>query len=420
MGKALHTPLESNIQIIGLGPAVTAGLFPGADHAGALRELVSGAVCIDGGRYGQSQSLGKFKNTSNSEGREFTPTTASGHPKNGKFNKKVLNTPEAQRLIEAGSNQVPLDTAVRPILKVYRREALELITELSPAEIQWHTRITTVRLLDEGLIQSENGNGTDYKRPIAISRKLILATGSREVLHTSLRDLQRKTFLSTDILNGHKLPELKTKVRNGGKKEITIIGSSHAAGALIEVIRKDPELKEIPIHVIGRDFRPYYPNAKTAHAGGYRDFTDEDICPDTGRINRFNGVRVSTEELQVARYAKHPNTKFTVIKDSFTELPPEVLENTGAIIQAIGLTVNTPKLYGPNGEELEWNIQNGHAQVDSNHRVQIKGLDVQPEIFGIGIGWGVKGKGPKGTNTYLDSINAFQTAGEVIAHQLTK
>lgn len=90
----------------------------------------------------------------------------------------------------------------------------------------------------------------------------------------------------------------KQKIENkiSATNPVVIVGGSHSAWAaafnFLNKVSKDIELEEGSIVILHRSpIRMYYGNLEEAENAGYTVDPLKDVCPLTGRVNRYGGLR---------------------------------------------------------------------------------------------------------------------------------
>ncbi|NHB90051.1 hypothetical protein [Photorhabdus tasmaniensis] len=162
--------------------------------------------------------------------------------------------------------------------------------------------------------QNENGdydityhkNNEDY---IVSTRKVLFNIGG-------IPNESRLLHNSNNITSGDFIKGIYDEVINEGDiKSISILGSSHSSVSCL--IRLTEQLKftgKINV-LVNKDFKLFFDSPASAESYGY-DFIQEDICPLSGRVNRYSGLRYDSFVFaQEIKARKHKNISILNISE---------------------------------------------------------------------------------------------------------
>ena len=149
------------------------------------------------------------------------------------------------------------------------------------------------------------------------------------------------------------------------EKNIVIIGGSHSAYSsalkLMEAVeQKQLALPSQSITIVHRHpFKLYFNSANEALTSGYA-FKQEDICPLTGVVNRFGGLRYEPRDLASEILKLTPSTAraryFKTLQinasDHNTNILEPLLDEASLIVGALGYRPNTIPIYDTNGNSI--------------------------------------------------------------------
>ncbi|NHB61046.1 SidA/IucD/PvdA family monooxygenase [Photorhabdus sp. RW14-46] len=139
-------------------------------------------------------------------------------------------------------------------------------------------------------------NNEDY---IVSARKVLFNIGGNpnesRLLHNS------NNITSGDFIKGF----YDEVINKGDVKSISILGSSHSSvSCLIRLIEQLEFAGKINVFV-NKDFKLFFDSPSSAESYDY-DFTQEDICPLSNRVNRYSGLRYDSfafaQELKERKY----------------------------------------------------------------------------------------------------------------------
>jgi hypothetical protein len=238
--------------------------------------------------------------------------------------------------------------------------------------------------------------------------------------------------MTTDQLftrNGIKL--LQEKIGSGDNKKVVVIGSSHSALSSLSILLK--KLKNVSFENSGIVLlyrnapKLFYQSAEEARTDGYREFTEYDICPLTGKVHRLAGLRLDSRELfrSISGMTQKKENSVRLCKiDSIDERElTRLLEESAVIIPAFGYRPAVIPLFDESGRPIELSATKDGPLVDRNCRVMDSCGNALPGLFGIGLAsgfvpWGKLG-GEPGFRGQTNGLWLYQNGvGEMILDQL--
>lgn len=385
------------LQVLGLGPAGL-GPFLAADRTGHLSDLLSrGVVWFDSRSSGRTGQIGNYKIISNSPVEDYLEVI---EPK-GSFD-YVLSSPVARFLAaQDPKSQIPL-SLVGKLVSELQMQLATIVSGFSQSQIQTEVNVDSIHY-----------NGTEFmtfcrNQPLAVSEKILLACGAREQVLPELACLDKKVLLSSDVICD--------RVKCGAN--IHIIGASHSAASVLWKLYSPNRFFTIWHR---RPIRLFYASVKAAVADGY-DFTETDICPKTGRVHRFGGVRPPYRDLfKRAWDFELPNVEFRVNSSegsSDVRLIMLLLKKADNVIQAVGFRANRVPIYGLHEGPLM--NQNGHLTVDERCRVHCTCCSSNiPGAYALGLGHQPP-PSPElgGEPSYKGPLDGFNLYGGVVGQKL--
>lgn len=351
-----------------------------AGLAACVQALAAGyknIVAIDPSPEVGSGGLTGFTIFSNSPGNDFTVRFEDTYP-------KVLKFDEARPL--AGVKK-PVNIAqdATPFLK---RAAYAILSE---DEVHFvPEKVSGIRYTDIGYIVT-----SETERFCA--PRLFVAIGGQEFTLPELADRGDKVFSSRDLLNGSREAELRKMIAN--HPEVSVVGNSHGAiSSADELLKLDPSVK-VRIHV-NSPTKPYFVSRQEANEFDYVMEKGRDtICPDTGQINRYDGVRGPARKFYLeVRNGQHADR--ICYDKSGSEL--ELIHPDAPIVQATGYTARKLPIYNEDGSPMDFS-----ERTTAGGFSRIYGPDNRPLPGGFGLGIGRSKH--DGTNVYHDhAVQALQ------------
>ena len=397
------------VVICGGGPAGTAPLIHAA-HQGRLDPLLDAGVAI----VERGPRLG---------GGAFTNYAINGNSVGAAF-LECLKHPASHRLLHAARG-LPATRelgrfrhATPPLSKV--GDYLNEVGDLLEAELRQHPKcqallgadVESIRLRHDGTLLTfarERGGTREHR---LISDRVILALGGRPRRASlvdrpvgsapSLERFADKVFPADAVLtrDAAVLGALGDRLRNGSR--IAILGGSHGAWSTAWRLLRDPATRaafgdgDIAI-VHRRPIRLFYLTAQAARDAGYAFDPEHDVCPLSGRVNRFGGLRgdamaLALRVLADERSRREPRVVLVNGARARTPTPDltGVLDKASALLCAFGYEANVVPIYDVDGRPLALRRECGALVVDGHAHVLEAGGRPLPNLLAYGLGAGLK------------------------------
>ncbi|MGI9434016.1 MAG: hypothetical protein ACR2Q4_04165 [Geminicoccaceae bacterium] len=397
--------------LCGFGPA-GCGFLLHAIKTGAIQRLADqGLVLIDRAAVPGAGKVGRYRLTGNSLSRAFLdciddPDLAWLFGDLRKYDPSVTElrrmefeappldlvgrflTMMAKRAIDHVSSEYGLPTLFETDIEQISRE-VDGSYRLSLRQRRHGHRFT----IDAGNVLSAFGG----RQPAALVRACEMQPGVRLGAHTDRIMTSDGFLMMSDEAIRSAIP-----ISSGGLGDVVIVGGSHSAmsaadrlaAALAPVgLRRITMLHNSPL-------RLYYASADAARADGYPFDDPDDICPMSGRINRFGGLRyrsfdVARSILDTGRMPDQPVEVLSVRLDEShigsQRLVQAYLSDAPAVITCLGYQSNMPPMVDHQGGAIT--LCNGPRglEIDSGGRVMAVGADrvsteALPGLYAFGLG----------------------------------
>lgn len=413
------------IQIVGCGPAGL-GLAVAADRIGRLDDwLKRGVLFLDKASRSNlgSGNLRGLNIRSNSPASDYLETISES----GVFAEVVDS--EIGRQIEGHRDQILSLLLVAEFLQALRERFERLLHDYPQSKLLSGEEVTHVAANGsdgQGRFIADTTRGQTF-----YSRNLVLATGGRGKKFYSqyrLRGLPDPVIFEADsILHGEHASEIVRALQESPRDFIAIVGSSHSAWSVANVLY-EKVLDKYPlarILILARGpVKVFYESCKAADADGY-EYDGGDVCPKTGRINRFGGIRGDAKELY--RYAIESAGHFPVHivdgSEKNAQRVQEILGSAPVIISAVGYEANTVPIY-QDGQRIGPKLKaNGQVEVDKKCRLFDAHGNLIDGAYALGLAHGVTpddtlGGEPNFGGT-IDGVNLYQgIIGERLLQQI--
>jgi hypothetical protein len=349
-------PQQRKLIIVGFGPAGVAAAI--SAYANGYRNIQT----IDPTPNPGAGGLNGVIIDSNSGGDDFVAEYRRNLP-------EALLLPEATEL-SGVQKPVKLELAT----KFLRSAAAYLIEQRIVNHIQ--EPATKITVLPNGY---QVATTTDlFEAPM-----LLVAPGGKEVLLDELSGRNAwNTFLSKEILTNSRKGELDNSINSSSR--VIIVGNSHSAYSVAdELLKNYPGIK---IEIYKRTpTKPYFENATEALEFGHVVSSHDDVCSDTGKINRFDGIRGAARELYLKELAPKDNPDINIESHINPQNSADLRKIPKGIplIQATGLKPRKLPLFNADGTPLEYSTK---CESGGYAKLYLEGSNTPLDnLFGLGI-----------------------------------
>lgn len=219
-----------------------------------------------------------------------------------------------------------------------------------------------------------------------------------------------KLLPSDDLLQPQGLQRAAAALARATEPRVVILGGSHSGFSAGWLLTTQPAtaryLGDGAIEIFQRRPPPiFYASRDAAIADDY-SFTERDLCPRTGRVNRLGGLRGNGRELWrqlTRRPGTRPEERVRMISLADPALTAAALrrrlETASLVIPAFGYHAVTVPVLDADGRRLALQADHGGPAVGDDGRLLLAGGGTLPNIFGIGLGsgfrpWGAMGGEP--------------------------
>ena len=424
--------------IVGGGPAGLAPLLA-AHRDGELGALLDdGVVVVERSARLGSGSIGGYAINSDSSGRTFVdcllcdvaetrgqPQTAKSRNSGGfRWSRQVCgwdteltrlaDHPLTRRLADAGDGTVALRDA---------GQFLGLVGEAMGRVFAEHPASRVLTTHHAASITRTAGGWSVRVRDLAtgaeqtlLTRHVVLATGAEQPAGRLAAEtvagvnlVQRcagRLLQSGDVLAAGGLEHVAGLLAAKPDPRVVIVGGSTSAASVAHALLH--RLPQVRFGAGGvtllhrRELRIYYPDRASALAEGYAEWTEDDVCPVSGKVFRFAGFRLDARELVMQ--ARGIGGRPPEPRVRLHRLGPDdagavrLLDGADLVIAALGYRPRALPVHGRDGRPITLLSQTGPQQplVDGQCRVLDGDGRPVPGLFGIGLGAGFVPRGRLG------------------------
>ncbi|MEU9294624.1 hypothetical protein [Streptomyces sp. NPDC048266] len=380
-------------QVVGFGAAAL-GIPLAADRAGHLSRLAdAGLRFLDAAPDRERLLRSRFPYAihSNSRAGDFTdgvcPTGLLG---------RALRMPAGRELALAVEQAVPLRLVGR-----FLNDVADVLEQdvLSPAAVRLGSRVAELRRNDDGTWTSLGADGTE----LTTSAHVVLATGGWEDTDRTARDLgvpPERVVASAELLSGA-IDRASAVLRGGGR--IVVVGASHSGFATVELLleRLGHRLTAGAITVVHRSLSLSYDSMQRARAEGPLTGQTLTVCPDTGKVNRFSGLRGRSRQMcERVIGGVEPRVRLCAAGSAEAR---RATADSALLVHASGYRTADVPLRTASGEWIPLRTRRGTTAVDDGCRVLSRHGGPVPGVYALGLGYpriGDDGVGRVGINLF--------------------
>lgn len=413
-----------NTQVIGGGPAGL-GLAVAADRLGKLDDwLRSGVLFVDKGpaKHLGSGNLRGIDIRSNSPASDFLEAIN----KEGIF-AEVINS-EIGRIIQSHRDDILSLLLVAQFLEALGERFQRVLEDYPQSRLITNAAIVGANYERDGgrnRFETVTQDGRSF-----FSENLVLATGGRWkkfIPEPRLKGLPPPILLDSDLILRCQHTQDIIRSLEKSPHSLAIVGSSHGAWSSAHVLGENifPARSFTRISILARKpVKVFYESREAANADGYH-YDEGDICPKTGRVNRYGGIRGDARDLYrsvIESNGKHPITIVDASERNASEVR-EILDTAPVIISGVGPEANAVPIYENDeciGPQLRTNRQ---VYVDKNCRVfDTKNRPIDG-AYALGLAHGVTPDeslgGESNFSGTIDGVNGYQGCiGERVLKQI--
>ncbi|EGX59854.1 hypothetical protein SZN_10598 [Streptomyces zinciresistens K42] len=365
------------VQVVGFGPA-TLGLPLAADRMGELDRFAAQGMAFVERALGPAVLRANrfpFLIESNSPARDFV----AGVDPAGRFG-GVLDRPAGRELVEHGERRVPLRH-----VGAYLADLADEITgwlHAHTGQIRYGREVRRVRRNADGTFTSLCTAG----RPVLRSHAVVLATGAAE--DTARHGVPGDRLVPSARLLAGDVDQVAHAVRAG--RPVAILGGSHSGFAAADLVltRHGGAVRPGQITVVHREIALGFASvAELAAAGplpGTPPLKPPVICPQTGAVNRFTGLRGAARRLCMAVLARAEDR--VRLCPAGTDEARQALARAAVVVHAGGYRGTAPEVVGADGTPVPLRREHGRIAVDEACRVLGPHGPVAG-VHGLGIGF---------------------------------
>ncbi|MEM7044353.1 MAG: hypothetical protein AAF543_16210 [Pseudomonadota bacterium] len=401
-----HGRKRHGYAVCGLGPA-GCGFLLHAIKENAIGDLVDdGLVLIDRSTTPGPGKVGRYRLTGNSLSRAFLDCVDD--PKlSWLMQDFCASSPSVVELRTMEQLAPPLDV-VGDFLTAVAKRTIDYLSSAYQVPVLLETAVDTIHRQVDGSFLLRLRDGSNSQRFDLVTDNVLCSFGGRQPakmieqceIHPGLRlgDHAERIIPSDEFLmmSDHAVRQ-SIPLTSGEASDVLVVGGSHSAISTIDRLTEalgPMGLRRIVM--LHRDpLRLYYASADEARRDGYAFDDPKDVCPMSGRINRFSGLRYRSFDVarSILETGRTPDQSVEVVSVHLRGLSKEgraTLENSlkrsSAVVTCLGYQANLPRVVDHWDREIMFRNQYGGLDVDACgcaltiDRQSVSGL----YVYGIG------------------------------------
>ncbi len=298
--------LDTGVLVVGGGPAGLAPLVAASRDGGLDRLLANGLVVAERDQAIGAGRIGRYLINSDSSAETFLSCVA-GHP--DPVLAALADHPAAREIAGHGRNAVPLPLVGRFLAAL--GEALAGIIRTAPRGrvMTGRQALWTQRTASGGWSTRLRCLSTGEEVDV-LSRVVLLATGADQPAsrleqeavagRLLLPGCAGKVMQSDRVLTAEGLAEVRERLAALRHPRLVVVGGSTSAVSCVRVLLEalGDRLGEGALTLMHRKaLSVFYPSVQAAQDDGYDAFGPDDICPVSGFVFRFGGLRFDSRTL---------------------------------------------------------------------------------------------------------------------------
>ncbi|MFB8141246.1 FrbG [Streptomyces parvus] len=283
----------------------------------------------------------------------------------GRAGKELLagleHTPEAEAL-RARADEYPPLPAVAPFLALVGRRVVEALRAHPRCDAILGHEVREVQVAPDGVRVRFTAPGGAPRE--AVGERALIAMGGRERVEVPGGAVARlaaarpglAVLPSAEAIGGPLLSAGAVDSPYRDVRRVSVLGGAHSAWAVaaqLAVLARDGWFRhDVAVRVLERRDPPiFYSSEEEARADGYAFASDRDVCPLSGRVHRFAGLRGPARELarrilDLDAEAAPAGFDSRTVPGPWTadSLAAAVPADTGLLITALGYDARLPRL----------------------------------------------------------------------------
>lgn len=411
-------PQRTAVLVAGAGPAGT-GPLVAAIRRGVHGELLGrGVTWVDRAPHLGSGSLSHYDITSDTAASVLLECLAGEGPL-----RDLQDHPVATQVRSHGHGPLPLGLAAR-WYDVLGSRLEDVVADHPPSRFVPGTELIALDVGADGIHASLSGPLGPHE---VVAERVVLALGGVQHRETHLEaqlapgvrladlaGVAERVVTTDELVTSRGQARVTDLLARDPRPRVVVVGGSHsaftAAWLLLHRARVGWEAGAVTI-LCRRSPKVFYPSTDAARAEGYPFSPELDVCPATGRVFRFAGLRLDARDLLrsvlgLGDASPEPRVALTPYDDTDASGSPAVvalLEAATVVVSALGYTARTvPVSIGGRPRRLHAETSPRAELVDDRCRVLLDDGSPVPGLWGLGLASGFVPHGAMGGEPSFD------------------
>lgn len=389
--------------IAGLGPAGAGFLFninkfiESSDTPFSLLAVEENHFIGDG-------RLGEYQISANSLGQAFLECIEES-----RFSgwNAIMNNSEPQKYLRRHTQLAPQLGNASGLIREATEELAKYLQSRGQLNLQRQCRLESIDIQKNGAFRLNWFDIVNNTRTSAYSDTVICNLGGQQKLDNITNSLLdagiRQEYLELPLIGSDGLlrtsPEDFEKTLTPFLKNsntITIVGASHSTFSLIDRLTAQLPEKISTINVISRSqIRMFFSSTDEAEAEGYCFNSIQDVCPLSGRVHRFGGLRYRAKQVADSIIAtgkvddRRPRVRLLSLNPQHIDMVNDSLGMSSAVLVCTGYEARLPLIRDSQGCEIELQSRSGLCTDEFGRPFKENG-ELIKGLYSFGLGSGLR------------------------------
>ncbi|MGB8957257.1 MAG: hypothetical protein WCC10_17935 [Tumebacillaceae bacterium] len=418
-------PTEYKVAICGCGPA---GISPLVylEEQGRLDQLLAEGACLieSSARIGDG-TIGKYRITANSLGKVFLEIFKNPNSPMLQYMKQQPSYRKIQGFLETA----PPLPVIGEVLADMGRYIAGRVAEFPSSQLHDCSQVQRIQLRADGRFDVTFRQVLPPDQPQMITADhVIYNLGGHQELPPFLEKRFRTgqpVWLSGEFLQGQHDQRLHELLRNDkGPLKLVMVGAAHSAFSALYRLKNQFGLvpgDQMSVNMTHRSpVRLFYSSPEEAERDGYPFDPVEDVCPLSGRVNRYSGMRYDScalgKEVLAGQYGNVTLTSVAEMSDAEYEA---MLDEADIILSCIGYRNRAVEFLDADGSPLEFLDDHNKVFTDENSNPYRTNGEAIHGLYMFGLGAGLRTGGSNGGEaSYAGRIDGVWFYQHLVAERL--
>lgn len=416
-------PVEYKLSVCGCGPAGISALVY-MEEKMILDLLVEQGIClIDRANQFGRGNIGSYKITANSLGKVFTEIFSNPDSELLAY----LKEKDSYQEIVKNSKVAPCLSVVGDLMEDIGEYFYKKINNTPRSKSYINSKVIAIYKRSDGRFEIEFMSDNNEKLTV-ISEQIILNIGGKQEPLPFIKQKfanNTKIWTSNDFIRGNQDNNFISILCTSKRRiEVTIIGSSHSAFSVLYRLKN--HFKVIPSDLVHVNVlyknppRLYFQSEEVARDANYQFVPATDVCPQSGRVNRFSGLRYDSFDMAREIFNQtYSNVSLYPISSIGKGGPNDILEKTDIVIPCLGYKNKPIHLYDEDGTPLDFDTDHYGIKTDINCNPFLKDGRLLKNVYIYGLGAGQRvNKLNGGEKSYTGRIDGVWFYQHVVSSRI--